>query len=80
MHECLEQVLVNASEIAAGSSDAEHVHQLRVGIRRLRTAMRELAVWGARSLGPPTAGDELFEGWLSNAMDIVMAPLAPHGP
>lgn len=39
---CLEQVLGNASEIAAGSADAEHVHQLRVGIRRLRTALREL--------------------------------------
>ena len=40
---CLEQVMANASEIAAGSNDAEHIHQLRVGIRRLRTASRELA-------------------------------------
>ena len=32
-----------------------------------------------RSLGPPTVSDELFEGWLANAMDIVMAPLAPAG-
>jgi inorganic triphosphatase YgiF len=39
----LDQVLANASEIAAGSSDEEHVHQLRVGLRRLRTALRELA-------------------------------------
>jgi triphosphatase len=38
---CLEQVLGNASEIAAGSADAESIHQLRVGIRRLRTALRE---------------------------------------
>jgi inorganic triphosphatase YgiF len=42
LHECLEQVLVNASEVSVGSTQAEHVHQLRVGIRRLRTAMREL--------------------------------------
>ena len=41
--------------------------------------MRELALWGARSLGPPTDRDELFEGWLANAMDIVMAPVAPAG-
>jgi hypothetical protein len=41
--------------------------------------MRELALWGARSLGPPTVSDELFEGWLANAMDIVMAPRAPAG-
>ncbi|MDM0011318.1 CYTH and CHAD domain-containing protein [Variovorax sp. J22P168] len=40
---CLAQMLPNASEIAAGSPDPEHVHQLRVGIRRLRTALRELA-------------------------------------
>ncbi|NPC54447.1 CYTH and CHAD domain-containing protein [Caenimonas soli] len=39
---CLEQVLGNASEIAAGSKDEEHIHQLRVGIRRWRTASREL--------------------------------------
>jgi CHAD domain-containing protein len=39
----LEQVLGNASELAAGSSDEEHVHQLRIGVRRLRTVLRELA-------------------------------------
>jgi len=39
---CLDQVLGNASEVGAGSADAEHIHQLRVGIRRLRTAFREL--------------------------------------
>ena len=39
---CLDQVLGNASEIGAGSADAEHIHQLRVGVRRLRTALREL--------------------------------------
>lgn len=39
----LDQVLGNASEIAAGSGDEEHVHQLRVGVRRLRTALREFA-------------------------------------
>jgi len=39
---CLDQVLGNASEVGAGSAGAEHIHQLRVGIRRLRTALREL--------------------------------------
>ena len=29
--------------------------------------------------GRPRLDDELFEGWLANAMDIVMAPLAPAG-
>ena len=43
LNTCLAQILPNASEVAAGSQDAEHVHQLRVGIRRLRTALREMA-------------------------------------
>jgi inorganic triphosphatase YgiF len=43
LNSCLAQILPNASEVAAGSSDAEHVHQLRIGIRRLRTALREMA-------------------------------------
>lgn len=39
---CLAQILPNASEVAAGSPEPEHVHQLRIGIRRLRTALREM--------------------------------------
>ena len=42
LQSCLTQVLANASAVASGSVDADHIHQLRVGIRRLRTAMREL--------------------------------------
>lgn len=42
LQSCLAQILPNASEVAAGSHDPEHIHQLRVGIRRLRTAMSEL--------------------------------------
>ena len=44
---CLAQILPNASEVAGGRGQAEHVHQLRVGLRRLRTALRELAGFGA---------------------------------
>ncbi len=39
---CLQEILNNASELASGSVNAEHVHHLRVGIRRMRTALREL--------------------------------------
>lgn len=39
---CLQQVIANAGELAHGSPADEHVHQLRVGLRRLRTALREL--------------------------------------
>jgi DNA-binding HxlR family transcriptional regulator len=58
---------------------ASRVYELTEYGRALRPAMRELALWGARSLGPPAAEDELFEGWLANAVDIVLAPLAPPG-
>jgi hypothetical protein len=40
---CLAQIIGNAAEIGEGVLDDELVHQLRVGIRRLRTAARELA-------------------------------------
>jgi DNA-binding HxlR family transcriptional regulator len=58
---------------------ASKVYELTDYGRELRPAMRELALWGARSLGPPTDKDELFEGWLANAMDVVIARLAPAG-
>ena len=48
---CLAHVIGNASEIAAGSGDDEHVHQLRVGIRRLRTALRELQPFAPMDTG-----------------------------
>lgn len=61
LNACLAQILPNASEVAAGSADAEHVHQLRVGIRRLRTALRELAVFTADI--PPTWEPALVEAF-----------------
>jgi inorganic triphosphatase YgiF len=35
---CAEQIVANASQIASGDFSDEHVHQLRVGLRRLRSA------------------------------------------
>jgi len=58
---------------------ASRVYELTDYGRGLRAAIRELALWGARSLGPPTADDELFDGWLENAVDTVLAPIAPPG-
>ena len=58
---------------------ASRVYELTEYGRDLRSAMRELAVWGARSLGPPPAHGELFPGWLDNAIDSVLAPVAPLG-
>ena len=56
----LAQVLANASVVAEGGSAAEVVHQLRVGLRRLRTALRELASFGR-------APDPAWETALSHA-------------
>ena len=58
---------------------ASRVYDLTDYGRELRPVMRELALWGARSLGPPTDQDELFTGWLANAVDCVLAPIAPRG-
>lgn len=43
---CLAQVLGNASEVGAGATNEELIHQLRIGLRRLRTALRELPLLG----------------------------------
>ncbi len=58
---------------------ASRVYELTEYGRELKSAIRELAVWGARSLGPPTEPGELFPGWLGNAIDSVLAPVAPPG-
>lgn len=58
---------------------ASRVYELTDYGRELKAAMRELALWGARSLGPPTAEHDLFPGWLENALDSVLAPVAPPG-
>lgn len=58
---------------------ASKVYELTEYGRGLKPAIRELALWGARSLGPPGDDAELFPGWLANALDTVLAPIAPHG-
>ena len=58
---------------------ASKVYELTDYGRELRPALRELALWGARSLGPPTPEAGLFDGWVANSLDIVLAPLAPAG-
>lgn len=58
---------------------ASRVYELTDYGRQLKPVMRELALWGARSLGPPTDADELFEGWLANAIDTMLGPFSPEG-
>jgi DNA-binding HxlR family transcriptional regulator len=58
---------------------ASRVYELTDYGRELKPVMRELALWGARSLGPPKPEDELFPGWLLNPIDTILAPVAPPG-
>lgn len=58
---------------------ASKVYELTDYGRDLEPVMHELGMWGARSLGPPSGGPPLFEGWLGNALNCAMAPLAPPG-
>jgi DNA-binding HxlR family transcriptional regulator len=58
---------------------ASRVYELTEYGQALKPTIRELALWGARSLGAPTDEEELFPGWLRNALDMVLAPLAPPG-
>ena len=39
LRSCADHIIVNASQIASGEHADEHVHQLRVGLRRLRSAL-----------------------------------------
>ena len=56
LRNCTEQISVNASQVASGTHGDEHVHQLRIGLRRLRSAVR-LFEFGAA----PEPGADLAE-------------------
>jgi inorganic triphosphatase YgiF len=70
---CLAQIGANGSQVASGAYDGEHVHQLRVGLRRLRTVLRfyaaPLAAWPG--LGEVTAEAERVFRALGAARDQV---------
>jgi DNA-binding HxlR family transcriptional regulator len=53
---------------------ASTVYELTEYGEALRPAMHELAHWGARSLGPPSATEELQSGWLKGALEIAFPP------
>jgi DNA-binding HxlR family transcriptional regulator len=58
---------------------AVQVYELTPYGEALKPVIRELAVWGIRTLGPPTDEEALQPGWLPNALDTVFAPVAPPG-
>ena len=58
---------------------ASQVYELTPYGQALKPLMRELAVWGLRSLGRPGPDDVMADGWLESALDVVFAPMAPPG-
>ena len=58
---------------------ASQVYELTPYGAELKPIMRELALWGIRSLGPPKSVEDMAEGWLCGALDTVFAPVAPEG-
>jgi inorganic triphosphatase YgiF len=85
---CLSQVLANSSALGHGSTDPDHVHQARVGLRRLRTALGELGELSAlrnpawedvlatafRALGTDR-DDQVLPGIVGPALKEAGAPL-----
>ena len=57
---------------------ASTVYELTPCGHELRPVLHELARWGARTLGPPPA-DALRPGWLRNALEIALTPVAGEG-
>jgi len=76
---CLAQILPNAADVAAGVGAAEHLHQLRVGLRRLRCALR---VFGDGSVAADPAWSEALAALFSQLgaardRDIVIETIVP---
>jgi DNA-binding HxlR family transcriptional regulator len=58
---------------------ASQVYELTAYGRELKPVIGALALWGLRSIDPPTDDADLAPGWLYGALDTVFAPTAPAG-
>ncbi|WP_089604708.1 CYTH and CHAD domain-containing protein [Acinetobacter piscicola] len=45
IYNCLQHLLPNSTAIASGHFNSDHIHQVRVAIRRLRSALKTFANW-----------------------------------
>jgi triphosphatase len=57
---CLDHLLPNAAQVAVGNAGPEHLHQTRVAMRRLRTALRVFDRWSA----------DVDAGWSATLDDV----------
>jgi inorganic triphosphatase YgiF len=76
----LAQLLPNASVVAAGVAEPEHVHQLRVALRRLASVLREFGHWSpATSADWPPQVRRLFTALASTRdRDALAASIGPQ--
>ena len=58
---------------------ASTVYELTDFGRGLEEPLYALARWGARSLGPPSPDEELYEGWGVNALGVLFNAQAARG-
>lgn len=87
--DALAQVLPNAAACAEGGAAPESLHQLRIGLRRLRSVLRATAGWSAdpvaahalaQALRAPFArlgaqrDDDAMRAWLAPALEQAAAP------
>lgn len=76
---CLKQLLPNLSALAAETGDASHLHQARIGLRRLRTALKVFKTWSP-ALDPgwePTLGALFTQLGSQRDQDALGAALLP---
>lgn len=66
---CLAHLLPNAAEIAGGAAQPEHLHQARVALRRLRTALRIFGDWSPAADAAWTPALATLFGQLGAARD-----------
>jgi len=58
---------------------ASRVYELTPYGLALKPVIRDLALWGIQSIGPPALDEELYPGWLTGALDTIFEPVAPPG-
>lgn len=66
---CLAHLLPNAAEVAGGTAQPEHLHQARVALRRLRTALRIFGDWSPATDAEWTPALSTLFGQLGAARD-----------
>ncbi|MDY0745212.1 CHAD domain-containing protein [Paucibacter sp. R3-3] len=66
----VQQILANAAGIAGGSDEPELIHEMRVGIRRLRSALKLFSRWDDEAASAASTWDECLAGYAAALGEI----------